>query len=59
VTPETAIHATPRWDSLKHIELVVAIEKTFDVELTEDEIAAMRSVRKIREILQERGVSEV
>jgi len=56
VTPATAIHATPGWDSLKHIELVVAIEQTFRIELTEDEIVAMRSVQKIHEILQGRGV---
>jgi acyl carrier protein len=59
ITPKTAIHATPRWDSLKHIELVVAIETTFRIELTEDEIVAMRSVGKIQEILQKRGVLPV
>jgi acyl carrier protein len=42
------------WDSLKHMELVVAMEQAFDIQLTFDEIVAMRSVREIKRVLSER-----
>ena len=44
------------WDSLKHMELIVALEQAFDVELTFDEIVAMQSVREIKRVLEERSV---
>ncbi|MCA1632230.1 MAG: acyl carrier protein [Acidobacteria bacterium] len=43
------------WDSLKHMELVVALEERFGIELTLDEIVAMRSVREIKRVLGERS----
>ena len=44
------------WDSLKHMELVVALEQAFDIQFTFDEIVAMRSVREIKRVLSERRV---
>lgn len=44
------------WDSLKHIELIVALEQGFDIQLTFDEIVAMQSVEKIKQVLAEKGV---
>lgn len=43
------------WDSLKHMELIVALEQTFAVELTFDEIISMQSVREIKRVLSERS----
>jgi acyl carrier protein len=40
------------WDSLSHMNLIVAIEDEFQLQLTGDEIAEMISLDKIREILQ-------
>ena len=56
ITLETAIHETAGWNSLTHIELVVAIETTFRIVLTEDEIVAMTTVGKIHGVLHGRGV---
>ena len=42
---------TDLWDSLKHMELIAAIEKTFEIELTFDEIVAMQSYKNIKDIL--------
>ncbi|MBI5590640.1 MAG: acyl carrier protein [Deltaproteobacteria bacterium] len=47
----------PAWDSLKHMELIVCLEQRFGMELTFDEIIAMRCVREIRRILFQRGVN--
>lgn len=44
------------WDSLKHMELIVALEEAFDIQLTFDEIVAMQSVGAIKRVLGDRGV---
>jgi len=43
------------WDSLKHMDMIVSIEKEFDIQLTFDEIVQMQSVRAIKDILQAKG----
>lgn len=45
------------WDSLKHMELIVAIEETFDVELTFDEIVAMQNLKEIKRVLEQKKVT--
>ena len=40
------------WDSLSHMNLIVAIEDEFQLQLTGDEIAEMISFDNIREILK-------
>ncbi len=40
-----------KWDSLKHLELVIEIESEFDVELEPEEIAQMKSFMDIKRIL--------
>jgi acyl carrier protein len=42
------------WDSLKHIEIVFAVEDRFKVRFTEDEIAESESLVHFAGILQER-----
>jgi acyl carrier protein len=44
------------WDSLKHMELIMAMEQAFELEFTFDEIVAMRSVLDIKRVLRERKV---
>jgi acyl carrier protein len=44
------------WDSLKHVMLVVGLERDFQVKLSAEEIKAMASVADIDRILKERGV---
>lgn len=41
-----------QWDSLKHLNLVVEIENQFDIELEPDEIANMKSLNEIINIIQ-------
>jgi acyl carrier protein len=45
------------WDSLKHMELIVALEGAFGVELSFDEIVTMRSVGEIKSILREKAAA--
>lgn len=44
-----------RWDSLKHIELVKALEETYDISMTMDEMMEIRSVGDIERVLERYG----
>jgi acyl carrier protein len=56
LTSTTSPDDVSRWDSLQHIALVRAIETTFDIDLSLDEMMEMRSVGDIEAILQRRGI---
>lgn len=43
-------HNTPQWDSLKHIEVIFAVEDELDLEFSEEEMAALDSVSRIVEL---------
>jgi len=43
---------TPQWDSLNHLQMISAIEKTFDIQLEFEDTIKMTSVRAILEILK-------
>ena len=45
----------PQWDSLNHISLVVAIEGDFGIELTIDELASLRNVGDLVNVLIAKG----
>jgi acyl carrier protein len=57
LTDDLDMEATSTWDSLSHMQLIAALEEEFGIELTADEIVAMRSVGRIREILREKSVA--
>jgi len=43
------------WDSLKHMNLILALEEKFAVAFSDDEVIEMLSVRRIVEILEKKG----
>lgn len=45
------------WDSVRQIEIVVALEDAFAIELSTAEILRLKSVRDILEVLHGRGLS--
>jgi len=47
---------TRSWDSLAHLELVLAIEERYQVNLSADEIVAMISIAGIVGVLRAHGV---
>ena len=57
ITDALAMRETETWDSLKHMEVIVTIEKTFNLELTFDEIVAMRTFGEIKRIVASRSAS--
>ena len=55
---ETASNDTmDRWDSLRHMNLIVAIEEEFGVEFSGDQVADSVNYKLLRIVLQECGVS--
>jgi len=54
ITDNLAMRDVETWDSLKHMELIMLLEETFDIELTFDEIVAMQSVREIKRVLMKK-----
>jgi acyl carrier protein len=47
---------TPKWDSLRHIEVVFAMENAFHVRFTMPEIASLRKLGDIRQLLLAKNV---
>ena len=41
-----------KWDSLQHLNIVVALEDAFDVSFEPEEIAQMKSIRDIETMLK-------
>ena len=57
VTDQLAMSDLDVWDSLKHIELIASLEEQLDVQLSFDDIVAMRSVGDIKRVLHNKGVA--
>lgn len=55
VTAETNSDSIEDWDSLEHINLVVAIEKEFGLKFSMDEVTGMQNVGEMVEIIKQRG----
>lgn len=53
---ETSPDQVSRWDSLRHVALVAALEDTFGLSLTMDEMMEIRSVKDIETVLARHGV---
>ena len=56
ITDESSPDNIEKWDSMSHINLVMAIEAEFDVSLTPEDTMDMLSVKLIRIILNEKMV---
>ncbi len=55
ITPSTSPDEVASWDSLQHIALVRAIETTFCISMSMDEMAELRSVADIERIILRHG----
>ena len=53
---KTSQDDVPRWDSLRHIALVTALEDAFSISLSMDEMMEIHSVEDIQTVLSRHGV---
>ncbi len=56
ITDDSSMDNIEKWDSLKHINLIIAIEEQFGISIDEDEMVEMTSFTKIKRILRDNGV---
>ncbi len=56
VTDDLQYNSIPEWDSVAHMALVAELEDSYNVMLDTDDIVAMSSVGKIREIMKKYDV---
>jgi acyl carrier protein len=56
ISDESNALNTPNWDSLRHIELMLAVETAFDVRFAMPEMVGMRNVGDMRSLLVSKGV---
>jgi acyl carrier protein len=56
ITQATSPEDIDRWDSLQHIALIRAIEMTYSIRLSMDEMMEIRSVGDIEKVLRRHGV---
>lgn len=54
VNPETTAEDIEDWDSLEHINLVVAIENRFGIKFNMNEVTSMKNVGEMVDIIIER-----
>ena len=47
---------TEGWDSLRHIEVMLAIETAFEVRLTMTELTSLRDLGDVGEALRKKGI---
>jgi acyl carrier protein len=57
ITPTTRDEDLPAWDSLGHVNLIMAIEQTFGVYLEVEDFAGLNSVPAILAFLDKQGVA--
>lgn len=56
VTDTTLAKDVETWDSLKHLQLVVALEQTFNIQMETDEIQEIKGVADVIALLNSRNV---
>ena len=57
VTADLTMKDLDVWDSLKHMEVIAALEQEFELQFSFDEIVTMRSVGDIKRVLSNKGVA--
>jgi acyl carrier protein len=56
VNDDTSVDTVERWDSLNHLNLILALELEFGVSFTEEQSVEIMNYPLIKMVLQEHGV---
>jgi acyl carrier protein len=55
VDAQTSPETEPRWDSLRHVDVLIALEDRLGLRFTSDELARLKSVGAIESIVAGRA----
>ncbi|HTA42715.1 MAG TPA: acyl carrier protein [Bryobacteraceae bacterium] len=55
---DTTADDVASWDSLNHIDLIVAVERKFKVKFTTREIASLRNVGELATLIQQKPAAQ-
>jgi acyl carrier protein len=58
INDESSHENIEQWDSLKHMQLIMALEDEFEIEFADRDIPEMISFNRIVYVLSEAGMSE-
>ena len=47
----------PEWESLSHMNLIVALEEAFDIEFTDDQMVEILNYKLLKSILEEHEIT--
>lgn len=56
ITADASPDTIENWDSLRHMNLVLALEQEFNIEFTDDQVVEVLSYKLIKIVLGEHGV---
>jgi len=56
ISDDTSPETLPRWDSLKHLDLMTGVEDAYGIRFSTADIMRAKSVREIRLLLREKGI---
>ena len=59
ITEDASPDTIESWDSLRHMNLVLALEEEFGVEFTDDQVVEILSYKLIKIVLKEHGIELV
>ncbi len=54
ITPATSADDIEEWDSLSHIRLMISIERAFKVKFLNEEIAELKNVGELVQVIQQK-----
>ena len=57
ISNDTGTHNLAKWDSLRHMRIVFALEEDFNVRFRDQELMSLTSVSAIRDALRERNIA--
>jgi len=53
VGPETSTDTVAQWDSVRHMNLIIALEEAFGISVPDDEVATLTSYAIVRAVVEE------
>ena len=56
INETSSVDTVEKWDSLRHLNLVLALEEEFNVTLTEEQTVQILSYQLIKLVLEEHGI---